>query len=975
MKIWIISILFFGFSGILMAQQFPMQHFTKEHGLSHSNVFRIFQDSKGFIWFCTDNGVSRFNGKSFENYYEQTSRLSNVIMSMSEGDDGQMYFASYGGGIQLLKDTVLQTLQFRNKQLPLCWAYTLPVGKLLWGLALQSKQDFFLLKNDSLQAVKVSNNPDFRTKKIVNELGEILLTSNEGIYKIDGEEIYPLMSDLISKKPVYDVKKVSDNNYWIALDKEIVHVKDRKIVQRFALPAESKVSDLLLDKRGDLWVAVSNAGIYCIRKGSMQDMTTLLQLGKIVVNDIFEDNSGHIWIATHGQGVYRVRDLNTIYFPVMPSILNVYANVITKFDDSSVIVGSMGAVSVWKNDKLKPLFTHPLLLLENVYDIAANATNVWVGTTRFLFNYNRHTGNVNQLLPKGNKVFGAIALHKSHQADEIVFGNFSNAWRLRNDSVFTPWLNGLLKGKRVNTLLDVADGRAYLGTDSGLITIMHNEIRYVDLPGVFNKCSINKLLSDSYGRIWIASNAGLFYIQDNQVRRFRINNEPECNAYRNLYIDDGDSLWFSSMQGLNCIALSTLKVVEDNAYAYLDEIRSVCRLNNRLFVGTINGLYVINTDNSVNANQYFPLYVTKVTTVSDKILMPKTISIKYKQKIRIEYIALNYDNAVTMQYRYRVQGIDKGWTYTQNNEVELSALPPGNYHFQISASTNSKLWSAVVTIPVEVQTPFYKARWFIALAILCIGTTIAAFVRFVTLRRVRKKAEELSIYNRIVFLKQQALTALINPHFIFNCMNSIQHYLNRKDLAAANKYLGDFAKLIRHTLEDARSSFILLDKEILRIELYLLLEQLRFGEGLSFKIEVDDDLLNNSVFIPNMILQPYIENAIWHGIMPKDECGHIFIRFQLLSNTKEVQIVIEDDGVGFGQTEDIKAHAAHESMGMMLTEGRLNLLNKLLKKQYRVSKFNVFNEQGMVMGAKVIIIIPMNISAEDIKRTGDENVY
>ena len=176
-------------------------------------------------------------------------------------------------------------------------------------------------------------------------------------------------------------------------------------------------------------------------------------------------------------------------------------------------------------------------------------------------------------------------------------------------------------------------------------------------------------------------------------------------------------------------------------------------------------------------------------------------------------------------------------------------------------------------------------------------------------------------------LEQQALQAMMNPHFVFNVMNSIQHYINTKDTSSANKILTGFARLIRKNLDICTKSFISIEEEIEYLSLYLSLEKKRFGEKFNYTITVAGDIDQDETMIPSMILQPYIENAIWHGLMPKEEGGKIEIIIGHI-DSGELLIRIIDDGIGIENALRDKKDK-HESKGMSLTQERINLINQI----------------------------------------------
>jgi ligand-binding sensor domain-containing protein len=958
----------------VQAQYLPLQHYSKETGLAHSNVFRIFQDSKGFLWFCTDNGVSRFNGQKFENYFSYQSRTANSIMSMTEGPDGRYYFATYGGGISFLKDTLLERKPLNEKSSMRWWAYTVLNNGSHWMISLRPTLTLFQYKNRQLLPRYPGGNTACKTYKIRSEGHNLLLPTSNGLFKIEGDTLLPLLPNSIGNAALTDIATDKLGGYWAALTREIVYIKDDQILFRYPLPSTGQVSDMLVDLNNDLWVAVANFGIYRIRNRVMEDMTAVLKLDRIIVNDLFQDSEGHIWIATHGQGVYKIKSLNTRYYPIEESKINLYCNSIKKLDDSSVVIGSVGTVSVWKNGTIRPLISHSFIPMQNVYDVALFDNKIWIGTTFNLYSTTYPEINPQQHRIYKDEILGVISLHKLYSGEGILIGGYNNIYQIRaNASIPQSFADNQFAGKRINTIGEDKAGNIYVGTDSALIVYRNGQLNYLPLPGITQGTTVRKVVEDRVGRIWIATYDGLFCKINNQIIRIALPDATPYEACNDVYADDKYLLWVSGIKGLSCIDLKTMTARKMYNADYPDEIRSICRIGDQLFLGTINGFYLVELQKEQNLIPELPLYITAASNTSHRKLMPVQMSIGYKEKLRIEFVALHYGNRTGIEYRYKVEGLNKEWSLTENTEVELQALPPGNYEFLLEARLGKGAWLQQASLPITVQTPFFRTAWFMWIMILLMAGLVIAAVRYLTLRRERKQTAELNALNKIAFLRQQALSALINPHFIFNCMNSIQHYLNRKDLDAANKYLADFAKLIRLTMENAQDAFITLEREITRIKLYLSLEQLRFGEDLRYEFDIDPQLQNQLQFIPNMILQPYIENAIWHGIMPKGGAGTIRISIHLSMDGNEITVTIADDGIGYTQGHtSLNIHGKHRSMGMALTEERLRLLEHLLHKHYRVRIRQLVNMSGQSMGTEVQIQLPARTSPAEMEKISRE---
>lgn len=232
-------------------------------------------------------------------------------------------------------------------------------------------------------------------------------------------------------------------------------------------------------------------------------------------------------------------------------------------------------------------------------------------------------------------------------------------------------------------------------------------------------------------------------------------------------------------------------------------------------------------------------------------------------------------------------------------------------------------------------------------------------VLFIRTNRLRSKQRLEKMNNRISTLTQKNLRAQMNPHFIFNTLNSIQYYVFQNDRIASNNYMTKFAKLIRQTLENSEQPAIPIDEEIKALELYLELESLRFKDKIEWKIDIEEDLDTYMYKIPTMLIQPYAENAIGHGLMHKEGKGYIHIT--LKQEKDSILCTIEDNGIGRKKAMEIKKSngGKHKSMGTSITESRLRLVNSLYGKNMKVKYTDLKDEQGNPCGTKVEISIPI----------------
>jgi two-component system, LytTR family, sensor kinase len=226
----------------------------------------------------------------------------------------------------------------------------------------------------------------------------------------------------------------------------------------------------------------------------------------------------------------------------------------------------------------------------------------------------------------------------------------------------------------------------------------------------------------------------------------------------------------------------------------------------------------------------------------------------------------------------------------------------------------------------------------------------------------RNELELLYTQGRLAEEKLTALRSQMNPHFIFNSLNSIQQFILKGEVDNANKYLSQFSKLIRMVLQYSEYNFIRLEEEINMLKLYLSLEKTRFGNSFEYTIQLEEELDADEIKIPNLMVQPFVENAIWHGLMHKEGDRKIDIRFHL-KNDQSVICEVTDNGIGRRRAADIKKTKSleikHQSRGMQLVKDKIDVLKQQFKGDVSVEIYDVTNIAGEVCGTKVLIQLPL----------------
>jgi len=315
-----------------------------------------------------------------------------------------------------------------------------------------------------------------------------------------------------------------------------------------------------------------------------------------------------------------------------------------------------------------------------------------------------------------------------------------------------------------------------------------------------------------------------------------------------------------------------------------------------------------------------------------------------------------------LKYRHRLLGHEGQWVHTRDGKIRYASIPPGDYTLELQASANHH-WkdSALLSLPVAIVPAFYQTYWFY---ILC-GLTAAVFGVYLYHKRISyiKQQEALkSEYSRkVAQLEMEALRAQMNPHFIFNALNSIEYYINSENTEDAVNYLQKFAALIRMTLQNSKQPYISLQEELTSLRYYIEIERMRLGQSFDFQLEIAEGLQPDHILLPPLLLQPYVENAIWHGLLyQQDKRGKLWIR--CTQEEERTEIRITDNGVGRKKAATIQRQRlkSKKSMGMIITKRRMELNESITGIHTSVQVEDLVDAQGQSAGTSVIIHLIQN---------------
>ncbi|MHB1178928.1 MAG: histidine kinase, partial [Daejeonella sp.] len=485
--------------------------------------------------------------------------------------------------------------------------------------------------------------------------------------------------------------------------------------------------------------------------------------------------------------------------------------------------------------------------------------------------------------------------------------------------------SNILLSERITALCATADNLIWAATSSnGAVIVKDDKVLFniTEKEGIIS----NSLLSISAagpGKIWLGTNQGI------SVITYKLLGRNIIYSIQNLSVIDG---------------------LSNNS------INEMLYQNDTIYAATGNGISVIPANISIPKFN-IPMKLIHISVNQRDTILSSQYKLRYNQQnIQMQFAGIEL-NGHFKNLQYTLDE-NKNWINLDENTLTVQ-LSSGAHTIQVRAvDVNGNISNKVLSIEFDIATPFWKSIWFWFLIAIAIQVPIIYLANRRQKRRKEAKLAKAIAGVHTASLEQQAFTSLMNPHFMFNALNSIQHYINVQDRQNANRYLSDFASLIRKNFEAAQKSFIPLEQEIENIKIYLRLEQMRFNEHFSYQVKIDENVDTEDWMIPTMILQPLLENALLHGMMPSVLQGELLIELKL--EDRNLIIIITDNGIGIENSMALKENAGHKSRGMELIKKRITALSRFGTHAITISMSPAF-ESEKNPGNKIILFIPAEL--------------
>lgn len=959
---------------LLFSQRSYYKSYSTSEGLAQSQVTSICQDSIGYLWVGTLGGISKYNGATFHNYSSDNGLLNNRV-NILKWIDNKLY-VGHQGGISIIHNEKIEQFSLDKE------FYMLNITDIVSfnGQIIISTngEGLYQFRNKKLIPLRLLEHDNLYVRDLLIWNNELYMATRGGVLKtkdlkgcqmlLDEHEI-SISSLAIWKNQLLISTFYNGIQFYDPNKKEITKTKFENTGNLF--------NNVYVDSKSNIWISTSNGLIkYNEKEYILYENSNGLPFN--VISTTYEDQDNTIWIGTQGKGLVKSSQLNILYYDKsfgLPSDL-----ILSGFQskDGTYYFGTMDKGVI----KTKDFINYTTIQTDPTVWCAINDINGfnWFGTKYGLYSLDANEKLTRYIYEDGVPGFKITSFHKINSKSMYIGG--SHGIVLYKDGKFTPVATN---GNTIGTIRNIVvyKNNLIVGSDMGLYQLNKSSNQF-DLIGQLNR-TVFSIVETGTKRLFIGTEDGLHELKgDNKIERVRYSSDVASNYinFLNIY---HEKLLIGTNNGLYIIDINkeenniTRISTPDGLIDPETNINSsFIDKNGVLWFGTASALIKLDLKNIDRKLEQVNLKFDHVLLNFERFKyeeygaknidnIPQYMSFPYNKKnLQFNFDGVAINNYENISFQYKLDGQSDVWMpSTKAPYIILSGLPAGTYTLHARVLLEDETEIDQIQIHFTINEAFYKTWWFISL----IGLTLSGIVFYGFRLRIRREQiknelEKTEFKARLITLEQQSLNASMNRHFIFNSLNSIQYFINISDKVSANKYLTSFAKLIRKNLDSSteENGLVTLAEELDRIKLYLSLESMRFKGKFEYFIQTNEVDLE-SYLIPAMMIQPFVENSIIHGVLPQstEKLGKINIIIEEIDGY--LSIIISDNGIGVEKSISQKngQYGDHKSQGMEITIKRIDLIEKISgKEMYINGPLQYYNENGEIEGTKIEIKIVIN---------------
>lgn len=972
---------------------FYVKQYMASDGLPDSYTLNVYQDQKQYLWVGTYSGMSRFDGISFTNFGVHNGFTDLYINHIVEFDQ-RLWIGNRTSIGYFENNTYVKTgfedstnlyfvFGFAEVMPGKLWVFT-SKGLYEWNGSIWIKNRIIPTSKEQLciSAVRLNDQVYF-------------CYNNRLIVRYKNGAIKTIMSSP-GNKPFFTEMKLFGNELYILTKQGLAKLKNDQLIPLFAAQLRQKtISFFYRDSEKRFWIAAREDGLLVSEPGNEQELAHKIDMRVTLVSAICEDRGHNIWVTEY-TGLLKIRQ-SFFSFPVLPGTFsNSHSYVPFKnatgqlhiYDDKNGLMRLNGNKLQLQNFGFKKNNSGPDNTTHLLSDIVTDdKDNYWLSARNLkLIKVNAKGQQKEMRMPaEQQEISNASVLVWWPALRKNLCGN-NRLYIIENDSLqeFKPknsnqpleFITRMLALQNGNLLVNCRKTGLWLLTPAGNAYMLSKQLK-TEPDGRLN------FTEDQSGKVWIAyTGKGLHrYVWSNDTALLK---ETEVTALQGLpndiveamTIDHKNRLWAATLSGL--VVMDTLPGTSGKSFIIYN-VGKTQGLDFNVYIGfsklitdSSGDIWLCNSNNIIRfhpglLNVYAMAPVTHIEQLllnmkkadwsrwsksSDPYFMlPQNLSLPYNQNtLTFSFKGINYNSDEKVWYSYKLEGVDSIWSPPSlSNSISFIKLTPGHFKFMIRSRNSNSPWSEPAQFSFTVKEPFWGTFWFRALAIL-ITSFILAWIFRMQLLRVRKRA---ALQSQLHNLEMKALKAQMNPHFIYNALNSIQSLVMDKRNEEAQDYMVKFSRLLRQVLNHSEANVITLDKELSSLSIYIELEALRLHYSLQYFIDVDEKIITEKEWLPPLILQPFVENALWHGLSNKQ--GDKILTIHITEDDEWLICTITDNGIGRKKKDTAEMLFRDKGpRGTDITRGRLATFNQTSADE-AVQIIDLKNEDDSPAGTSVIL--------------------
>ncbi len=963
---------------------------TEKDGLSDNVANCFFQDSRGVMWIGTYFGLNSYDGSVIKTYHPSNDKSSlpdDAVSDIKEDSNGVIWIAT-GNGLASydLKQKKFTTFHCSKNDPVLNRYYSLVIVDR--DILLATEHGLIAFNIDLHQfriytnAVAAPGGNNRISKLFIDSKKRVWLGTYNGLWLFDNISKSFQSYDNPGNDPSFeglitDIYEDHSGTIWFGTwssGLKIIHPENKKVecfnhYKGSNTNITSITSQVNKEGKAELWVCNNLSRLDTTTKSFRNLNINRSSADQPVISSrLYCDKNNLLWISTNeGIKIYNPEKqyfnnymlsshgpLTSQGIALLPLqnkfLLGAEAGTaLMLFDDSiklvenlSAKINTSGAVMNIQTDSKSNYWictSHGLLLFDSSF------------TQRKLFAHDDQDpaslpkNFLNGLLLKKNGEVWILPWRLGIWQMNIATGKFFRLVNNTNDTI--------LANANLSKAVEDDNGNVWFADYSGGL------YKYNCKNGTIRNVFGARRFSNEYliaGKLWTVSSSEIIAVDINTDEVLVFPLPPGKSKYEFDFIPDNrGNLWIATKTGLLAFNMKTHQFKtfseEDGLFSNTMDVAFANLSNGNVFFS--GATYASTFSPSIvtqNSDPAALLFTGLVVEGKEKHIISDKINLNWDEKnIAFNWALLNFSNPLGNQYYCKLEGVDKTWRFVGNHgQINYNSLEPGTYIFHYKAAVADGVMSGEQSIVVTVHPPFWKRWWFISLLVLLIGLLLYYLID----KRIKNIRSKAVIKQQMSELEMKALRAQMNPHFIFNSLNSIQECIVSNDTDAAYEYLSQFSKLVRRILENSGKALVPLKEELELMQWYLRLEQLRFTDKFTFHIEAN--CRNPQTEIPSMIIQPFIENALWHGLAHRQ--GDKSLQLKVEDEDQGIKITISDNGIGRKAAVLLPQRHDKQSIGLIITKERLQNYSKASS----VLINDLLSNKGEAMGTEVIIHLPHN---------------